>query len=51
MVYFFHRFVPQCAQILTPLNSMLKTTPSNSRVLQWTSEATNAFRDHKECPG
>ena len=47
MVNFFHRFVPQCAQILTPLNSMLKTTPSNSRSLQWTSEATAAFQDIK----
>ena len=43
----FHWFVPQCAQILTPLNSMLKTTPSNSRILQWTSEATAAFQDIK----
>ena len=47
MVNFFHRFVPQCAQILTPLNSMLKTTPSNSRILQWTLEATAAFQDIK----
>ena len=43
----FHWFVPQCAQILTPLNSILKTTPSNSDVLQWTSEATAAFQDIK----
>ena len=47
MVNFFHRFVPRCAHILTPLNSMLKTTPSNSRVLQWTSEATASFQDIK----
>jgi len=44
-VNFYHRFILQCTDILTPLNALLKTTPTNSRSLQWTDKATSAFED------
>ena len=34
LVNFSHRFIPCCADILTPLNLLLKTTSTNSRTLQ-----------------
>ena len=34
LVNFYHRFIPKCAAILTPLNARLKTTATNSRALQ-----------------
>lgn len=30
LVNFYHRFIPQCADILTPLNTLLKTTLANN---------------------
>ena len=33
LVNFYHRFIPQCTHILTPLNALLKTTSANSRTL------------------
>ena len=48
LVNFYHRFIPKCATILTPLNARLKTTATNSRALQWTLPATTAFNDIKE---
>ena len=47
LVNFYHRFIPHCADILTPLNSLLKTTSNNSRTLHWTDTATTAFKDIK----
>ena len=47
LINFYHRFIPQCADILTPLNALLKSTPNNSRKLQWTDNATSAFMDIK----
>ena len=48
LVNFYHRFIPQCATILTPLNSLLKYTSTNSRTLQWTPAATTAFQEIKD---
>ena len=48
LVNFYHRFIPQCATILTPLNSLLKSTAKNSRTLQWTPAATDAFQQIKD---
>ena len=48
LVNFYHRFIPKCAAILTPLNALLKITATNSRALQWTPPATTAFNDIKE---
>ena len=47
LVNFYHRFIPQCATILTPLNSLLKSTPTNSHTVQWTPAATTAFQEIK----
>ena len=48
LINFYHRFIPRCADVLTPLNALLKATPSNSRTLQWTTETATAFEDIKK---
>ena len=48
LVNFYHRFIPCCATILTPLNSMLKSTAPNNRELCWTTAATAAFQEIKD---
>ena len=47
LVNFYHRFIPNCADILTPLNALLKATPANSCSLHWDSAATTAFDEIK----
>ena len=47
LVNFYHRFIPRCADILTPLNALLKITSTNSRTLQWNSAATSSFQEIK----
>ena len=47
LVNFYHRFIPHCATILTPLNELLKSTATNSRTLHWTTAATSAFEEIK----
>ena len=48
LVNFYHRFIPRCATILTPLNSMLKSTAPNNRELCWTTAAIAAFQEIKD---
>ena len=48
LVNFYHRFIPRCATIMTPLNSMLKSTAPNNRELKWTDTATTAFQEIKD---
>ena len=48
LVNFYHRFIPRCAKILIPLNELLKATSSNSRAIQWNSDATTAFQNIKD---
>ena len=48
LVNFYHRFIPHCATILSPLNALLKSTATNSRSLQWTTTATSAFKEIKD---
>jgi len=48
LVNFYHRFIPKCADTLTPLNSLLKSTPTNSRILQWNPAATSSFEEIKD---
>ena len=48
LVNFYHRFIPRCAYILAPLNALLKSTSTNSRSLQWNSDATSSFQQIKE---
>ena len=44
LVNFYHRFVPNCAQVLHPLNTMLAGPRERSTSLNWTSEAVAAFQ-------
>ena len=48
LVNFYHRFISQCTTILTPLNSLLKSAATNSRTIQWTPAATDAFQQIKD---
>ena len=48
LVNYYHRLIPHCATILTPLNALLKSTATNSRTLQWTTAATSAFEEIKD---
>ena len=48
LVNFYHRFIPRCANILAPLNALLKSTSTNSQSLQWNSDATSSFKQIKE---
>ena len=41
MINFYHRFIPQGAQILKPLNDSMSSTTSH---IQWTSQASEAFQ-------
>ena len=48
LVNFYHQFIPQCATILTPLNSLLKSTLTNSCTLQWMPAVITAFQKMKD---
>ena len=43
LVNFYRRFIPSCATILQPLNSLLKHTKRPSDAPVWTDDATTAF--------
>ena len=45
LINFYHRFIPNCAQILQPLNSLLST--SSDKTIVWTQQTTKAFSDIK----
>ena len=45
-LYFYHHFIPNCAQILQPLNSLLST--SSDETIFWTQQITKAFSDIKQ---
>ena len=45
MINFYHRFIPNCAQIVQPLNSL--STPSR-KDLNWSTQATEAFTSIKK---
>jgi hypothetical protein len=44
MVNFYHRFLPNCAQVLKPLTDLLK---GGAKTLQWTATAQEAFQKAK----
>ena len=48
LVNFHHRFIPNCASILGPLNSLLAMPQGKDRKLDWTEAATAAFNKIKE---
>ena len=47
LINFYHRFIPNGAQLLQPLNKLLSTTSSN-KTIQWTDQATAAFHNSKQ---
>ena len=48
LVNLHHRFIPQCASILGPLNNLLTTPHGKDHTLEWTEAATTAFNKVKE---
>ena len=48
LINFYHRFVPNCAGILQPLNAVLSHSLANDRVLSWTPLTTDAFKQAKQ---
>uniref|UniRef100_A0A1X7T431 Reverse transcriptase domain-containing protein n=1 Tax=Amphimedon queenslandica TaxID=400682 RepID=A0A1X7T431_AMPQE len=46
LINFYHRFIPHCAQVLTPLHTLLSNTPSNTDIT-WSSECISAFNEAK----
>ena len=48
LVNFYHRFVPNCAKILEPLNKLLGSPEKISHHLAWDEEATTAFNTIKQ---
>lgn len=47
LINFYRRFIPNCATILHPLNSLLKHTKRPSDTLEWTDNTTAAFSSVK----
>ena len=43
---FYHRFIPQCARIVAPLNSLL--SDQHKRSFNWSPEASTAFQTAKD---
>ncbi|XP_026695294.2 uncharacterized protein LOC113475388 [Ciona intestinalis] len=46
-VNFYHKFIPNCATILAPLNSLISPTLPKTSPISWTEEANKAFEDIK----
>ena len=48
LINFHHRFIPNCATILGPLNQMLSLTGPDARDIPWSDDASAAFTKIKE---
>ena len=48
LVNFYHRFIPGCARILQPLNTLLAGTQERDKSLPWDDTTTTAFLGIKE---
>ena len=56
MVNYYHRFIPHCADKLTPLNNLLtsaneghtRLSPKSNFDLKWNEEAESAFSESKQ---
>ena len=48
LINFHHRFIPNCAAILQPLNRLLRVTGRKARHLPWDEQAATAFTAIKE---
>ena len=47
MLNFYRRFLPHCAELLKPLNSLLAGKVKRTRLIQWSPEAEEAFERSK----
>ena len=49
LINFYHRFIPDCAKILQPLNVLLAVpSKGEDKHLIWTEQAVSAFNQVKE---
>ncbi len=48
LVNFYHRFLPNCANTLQPLKTLLTDSKSSSEVVVWSNSAETAFTTIKE---
>ena len=48
LINFYHHFLPHAAELLRPLNDLLKGLTKATKILAWTDEAQGAFRAAKE---
>ena len=48
LVNFYHRFLPNCACILSPLNKLLGTSVGENKELVWSDDAAAAFNKIKD---
>ena len=48
LINFYHRFLPNCAATLDPLNQLLKTPPESKKDMIWSDESSAAFNDIKQ---
>ena len=48
LINFYHRFIPNCAAVLVPLNSMLSPPKKGRQELDWDGKSTAAFVASKE---
>lgn len=48
LVNFYHRFVPNCARILQPLNLLLSSSKTSAKVVCWNAKASAAFESIKD---
>ena len=46
LINFYHCFIPNCAQLLQPLNSLLST--SSDKTIHWTQQTTKALDNIKQ---
>lgn len=48
LVNFYHRFLPHCAELLQPLNSLLTSSKDSTKAIRWTDKAIDAFTAVKD---
>ena len=48
LVNFYHRFIPNCAHTLSPLNSLLGKAYKSDKELKWNNSAVSSFNTIKE---
>ena len=48
LINFYHRFLPNCADTLQPLNELLSTSKGSTKTILWSENATAAFATIKE---